>query len=183
MLEAFILALLILNPRHELNRDPELLTKVATYAIEAGNKYDIEPSLIIYWAYRESSLKIDAVGKLGEVGYCQAHGKAKKTCIAAGCDVVTRSGGLHCIALLLDMGRRYCGSLERGAVWYACGNCRGTEKTRKKIKQRLKEWKRRWEKSNENIHPNESIIYGWNYYCSYSCESDYVRVTTHEVDQ
>lgn len=141
-IETIILALIICCPRHELNRDAELRAEVAGYFEEAGAEYDLDPSLLVYWAYRESSLRLGRVGKLGEVGYCQAHGKARKTCVAAGYDPETRSGGAMCLGLLMDMGRRRCGSLEKGAVWYATGSCRGSEKSRKKIKQRLKAWRR-----------------------------------------
>lgn len=157
MIQAFILSLLILNPRHELNRDPVLRAEVAGYATAASELYGVEPSLLIYQAYREASLKITSVGRipnqwgviLEEQGYAQAHGKSKRMCEAAGYDIITRSGGIHCIALLIDNGRRKCGSLQKGLVYYASGNCKGTEKTRKKIKLRLKEWRRRWEKIDE----------------------------------
>lgn len=144
MLELFITSLLVLNPNHELNRNPELRADVAGHFEAAGKKYDVEPTLLVYWAYRESSLKITAKGKLGEVGYCQAHGKARKTCEVAGHNPTTREGGAMCLGLIMSMGRRRCGTLERGAVWYASGRCRGTPRTQKLIKWRLQEWRRRW---------------------------------------
>jgi len=154
MLKAFILSLIIMTPRHELNKDPELLAEVAGYFETAGKRYNLEPSLLVYWAYRESSLKHNAVGKipnkwgvvLNEIGYFQVHGKARKQCEAKGYNVFTRKWNIFCGAMLLDAGRKKCGSLERGSVYYASGGCRGTERTRKKIKQRLKEWRRRWRK-------------------------------------
>lgn len=150
MLKAFILSLIVLTPNHELNKDPEQLEHVAGYFAGAGARYDIEPSLVAYWAYRESSLRVDLVGSLGEVGYAQAHGQARRTCVAAGFDVESRRGGAYCIALLLDMGRRRCGSLQRGAVWVASGNCKGSLRTREKIKSRLNGWQTRWEKSQRS---------------------------------
>jgi len=143
-LSAFILSLIVLAPNHELVRHPELRAEVAGYFMLAGEKYNLEPSLLAYWAWRESWFQVDAVGTRGEIGYAQAHGKALKTCIAAGLDIKTREGGAHCIGLLLDMGMRMCGGLERGARWYASGSCRGSVRTKKKIKDRLHSWRRKW---------------------------------------
>lgn len=140
-IEALILSLIICCPRHELNRDAELRSEVAGYFEAAGDKYDIDPTLMVYWAYRESSLKHTARGKLKEVGYAQANGVKRKTCMAAGHDATTRKGGAYCMALLFDMGRRRCGSLERGLVWYSSKyGCKGSPKARALVKRRLKKW-------------------------------------------
>lgn len=144
MLIKFILFLIALEPRHELNRDHDLLAEVEGYFVSAGEKYGVEPSLIAYQAYKESSIRIDVVGKKkGEKGYCQAHGKARRTCEAAGYDILTRKGGAFCIALLLDLNTRYCGSLEFGLARYASGSC---YKAREKMKKRLESYERLWEK-------------------------------------
>jgi len=133
--------LIICCPNHELNRDPVLRSEVAGYFEAAGRQYDVPPTLLVYWYYRESSLTTGVIGKLGEVGYAQVHGIARRTCEDGGYDPTTRRGGIYCGAMLMDEGRRYCGTLERGLVWYASGSCVGTEKTRKKIKQRLRAWR------------------------------------------
>jgi hypothetical protein len=141
--QSFILILILLAPNHPLNKDERLLGRVAAQCEVAGLKYAIPPTLIAYWGKRESSLRLGRVGKLGEAGVCQAHGKALRECQRTGYDVTTYEGGLFCIAHLLDMGRSECGSLEAGGVWYATGSCTGTEKARKKIRQRFAAWKRK----------------------------------------
>ena len=142
-IENLILMLIMCCPRHELNRDAALRAEVAGYFAGAGVQYDIPPTLLVYWAYRESSLKTNVVGKLGEIGYGQVHGIARRTCQDGGHDPTTREGSIYCMAMLMDEGRRFCGSLESGLIWYASGSCRGSEKTRRKIKQRMKAWRRK----------------------------------------
>jgi hypothetical protein len=136
-----ILVLIACCPRHELNRDPVLLAEVAGYFEAAGARYDVPPTLLVYYYYREASLRIDLLGKLGEVGLPQVHGVTRRRCEDAGYDPTTWRGGIYCGALLIDDSRRFCGSLERGLVRYASGSCVGTDRTRKKIKQRLRAWR------------------------------------------
>jgi hypothetical protein len=139
----YILILILLAPNHPLNKDERLLGRVSAICEVAGLKYDIPPTLVALWAYRESSLRLGRVGKLGEIGVCQAHGKALRECQRTGYDVTTYEGGLFCIAHLLDMGRSECGSLDAGGVWYATGSCTGSENANKKIKQRFAAWRRK----------------------------------------
>ena len=135
----YILSLIVLVPNHPLNRSADLREEVAGYFEQYGERYDLEPTLLVHWAYRESSLRIDRTGKLGEVGICQAHGKHFRTCKAAGLDVSTWEGGIHCLAFLMDMDRRYCGSLEAGLRRYSTGSCHRGDKF---VQRRLKAWKR-----------------------------------------
>lgn len=146
MLKLFIVSLLLLNPRHELNKDEKLLSEVVSYFENSAYKYNLDSDFLVYWVFRESTLDVKAKGKLGEIGYAQTHGKARKTCELAGYEVKTREGGVMCIGLLMDMGRRYCGGLERGIFWYATGKCNPTEKAKKKLRGRYKRGKKLWEK-------------------------------------
>ena len=144
-LDNMIQELLKLNPRHPLLKDEVLRESVLKSFEEQGEKYKLEPSLLVYWAYRESSIRIDKVGSRGEVGIGQFHGIAKSTCKSSELDVLSWDGGIECMAMLIDMGLRYCGSLERGLVWYASGDCRNS-KAEPKLKERLRSWKRIVEK-------------------------------------
>jgi hypothetical protein len=101
---------------------------------EHGAKYNVDPVLLVVMAYQESSITRDAVGALGEVGYFQVHGKSRKACEAANLDPL----GIECGAMLLDMNRRYCGSMERGLHRYMSGFCAGTPRARRKTESRLK---------------------------------------------
>ena len=62
MLVKFVLFLIALTPNHELNEDRDLLERVIGYFVESGSKYNIEPSFLLWQAYKESSLRIDLVG-------------------------------------------------------------------------------------------------------------------------
>jgi len=150
MLKIFILSLIVCCPKHALNKDAELLDQVVSNFEAAGEKYNLEPSLLAYQAYKESSFQPRAEGSLGEKGFAQAHGLARKTCEAVDLDVETIEGGIHCLALLLDMGRRRCGSLLGAMNFYASGKCKSTVTTRAKMEGRLRAWRRKWEAlSNE----------------------------------
>lgn len=137
----FILMLLVLNPRHELRKDHELLTQVAGYFEAAGAKYEVDPTLLAYWAWKESRFKHNVVAwDRPSIGYSQAHGWAQKWCEDAGHRVQQREGGAMCIGLLFRKGIDLCGDLEAAANWYASGKCKPSKKTRRKMKKRLKEW-------------------------------------------
>lgn len=135
-----ILMLIACCPRHELNRDPVLRAEVAGYFEAAGERYDIPPTLLVYQYYREASLEIDRVGKLGEVGLPQVHGVARRRCEDAGYDPTTWRGGIYCGAMLLDDSRRFCGSLERGYARHMSGSC---NKAVDKAIKRLRAWRKR----------------------------------------
>lgn len=138
----FILILLLDWPSHELNRDPVLRERVATYALDTGEQYHVDPTLILFWAWGESKLRMSAVGKdRPSIGYGQIHGKARKICKVVGYDVTKRRGNLYCMALLMALGREFCGE-KRMLNWYARGSCKVSNRTRQKIQRRLKEWRK-----------------------------------------
>lgn len=156
MLVKFIAFLLALVPRHELNKDAELREEVIRYFVESANKYGdievvkedgsvetigLEPAWLIYYAKKESSLLVDVVGDRGEIGYCQAHGRARSTCEAAGYDLKTRRGGAMCMGLTMNMGVRRCGDFIRGMAWYASGSCNlAVQKMTKRHERFTKKW-------------------------------------------
>jgi len=141
-IESLILLLILCCPRHELNRDAELRDRVAGHFAAAGEQYNIPPTLLVYHYYREASLRIDRTGKLGEVGLPQVHGVTRRTCEEAGYDPRTWRGGIYCGAMLLDEGRRFCGSLEESFNrYFGRHGCKGTAEIRKKVKQRLRAWR------------------------------------------
>jgi len=103
-----------------------------------GAQYDVDPVLLAVMAYQESSMRTDRVGKLGEVGMFQVHGRSKKACKAAGIQPL----GVECGAFLIDMNRRFCGSMKRGLYRYMSGDCRGTPRARRKTSARLRKVER-----------------------------------------
>lgn len=140
-IEALILSLIICCPRHELNRDSALRAEVAGYFDAAGT--DVIPAeLLVIWFEGEASLRIDRVGKLGEVGLPQVHGVVRKRCEDAGHDPTTWRGGIYCGAMAMAESVAFCGSLERGLNRYASGKCKGTPKSRALVKRRLRKWRK-----------------------------------------
>lgn len=177
MLEKFILFLLVLNPRHELNKDSELLAEVAGYVEEAVETFDLptHPSRLAHHIYRESSWIHTSVGKipnrygviLNEQGYCQAHGRAKKLCLDAGYDPETRRGGIMCLGYLFHYGmtedeacaQSHPGNLEAAIRWYASGSC---YKAKKKMAERKRDWERKWKRVlGENWEGRSDRLVAW----------------------
>jgi soluble lytic murein transglycosylase-like protein len=146
MIALFIALLMAETPRAELSKS-EMARNVLSYEIDrAAMEFDIDPVLLTLWAYLESSFDQSSRGKLGEIGLMQVHGQSRKICESAGLDVMKRSDNIECGALLMDMNRRYCGSMYRGLLRYASGRCEGTPRARRKVSWRLREldrWKRR----------------------------------------
>lgn len=90
----------------------------------AGKESDIDPLLLIAIAYRESSIRDDVVGKLGEQGPMQLHGAAlmhrPRACNPAEMTCSIRGG-----AAVLQYWRSACND-DRWAVWigaYGLGQC------------------------------------------------------------
>jgi hypothetical protein len=145
---ALILVLMSAAPNRALYKDAGRREEMAQYFVEAGEEYDLPPSLLVVWAFGESSLKTTAKGELGEIGIFQVHGRAKQTCRQAGVDLESARGQIRCGALLIDMSRRYCGSLRgvksirRGLYRYASGQCNGTPRAIRITRRRLRQWNR-----------------------------------------
>lgn len=177
MLEEFILFLIVLNPRHELNRDSDLLAEVSGYVEDAVEVFDlpVHPSRLAHFIYRESSWNYKAVGRipnrfgviLEEEGYCQVHGKAKQLCLGAGYDPSSRRGGVMCLGYLLDYGMRNrvaCKKSNRVDVeaafrWVASGSC---HKAKKKMEERKRDWKWKWRRvSRSNWSGDGDRMVAW----------------------
>ncbi|MBN2258111.1 MAG: hypothetical protein JW704_09830 [Anaerolineaceae bacterium] len=159
MLGQYILFLLVLNPAHELNKDPELLNEVTGYVEEAVETFHLptEPSRLAHFIYRESGWNHEAIGKvpnrfgviLNEGGYAQVHGRARRLCMQAGYDPDTRRGGVMCAGYLMHYGmteddacaKSHPGDLEAAIRWYASGSC---YKAKKKMAERKKDWAKGW---------------------------------------
>lgn len=139
---ALILTLMTPAPNRPLYKDAEQREEMARHFVEAGEEYDIDPVLLVVWAFGESSLKTTAEGALGEVGIFQVHGAARNSCEQAGMELGGTSARVQilCGAMLIDMSRRYCGSLRAGLYRYASGSCHGTLRAIRITRRRLRQW-------------------------------------------
>jgi soluble lytic murein transglycosylase-like protein len=122
-IQGAILSLVAEEPTHTLNRDSDARERLALALIEAGDEYDVSPYLLLVMAYRESSLKMSAIGKLGEKGLFQLHGVAKETCPEKlSDDPITHA---RCGARWLRLSFAMCGgrSWENAVAAYGAGRC------------------------------------------------------------
>lgn len=101
-LEGIMVHLCRTVPRHIVNRDPAWRKRLAEHIVEASKDFEIDPYLMTVIMFCESSFKMSAVGKLGEVGLGQVHGLAAK-----GCDLETERGQVRCTARWLSYARSF----------------------------------------------------------------------------
>lgn len=124
-------------------------TSAEKYAAEFdryGEHYNVDPILLAVMAYQESSMISERIGALGEVGMFQVHGHHRGACVDAGINPF----GVECGAFLVDMDRRYCGSLKKGLYRYMSGSCKGTPRAKRKTDARLRKAKYLREKFMRN---------------------------------
>jgi hypothetical protein len=139
---ALILTLMSTAPNRPLYKDADRREEMAGYFVEAGDEYDLPPSLLVVWAFGESSLRTTAKGELGEIGIFQVHGRSRFACERKGLDLEKASGQIRCGAFLIDRARKHCGSLRQGFYRYASGKCHGTPRAIRITRRRLRQWTR-----------------------------------------
>ena len=121
--------------RFELSSDPIALSDADIVII--ASEHNLDPWLLISTIYRESSFKMNAVGKLGEKGLGQVHGIAKMKC-----DLKTQYGQIDCAASWLSKMINKCGSVNRGVSAYLSGKCKPSGKVLSAIRRRVRLAKR-----------------------------------------
>ena len=122
-IKAAILFIIALEPNHYLHKDEQALQLLASSYIEASDKYDVDPFLVISNTFFESSFKPNVIGHAGEVGLAQVHGEARALCKHEGYKPTTIRGGVLCSAYLLRHGKDTCGSWLVSLVKYRSGQC------------------------------------------------------------
>lgn len=135
IISSLILFLMATAPCRQLYKDADARNDLAEQFVSAGERYGLDPALLVVWSFGESSLRGDAKGALGEIGLFQVHGKHRQACEGAGIE----PRGVECGAFLIDMDRRFCGGLERGLMRYASGKCSGTPRAKRIMKRRLRQ--------------------------------------------
>jgi hypothetical protein len=123
VIKATILFVITLEPNHYLHKDVQSLDLLVNSYIEASERYDIDPFLVISNTFFESDFKPEAIGAAGEVGVAQVHGEAKRLCRLQGYNESTIRGGVLCSAYLLRRGKDMCGSWLVSLVKYKSGQC------------------------------------------------------------
>lgn len=135
---SIILYLVSSAPNRELYKNENKRMEMAADFVDAGKKYDVDPVLLLTWGFKESSLRTNVIGKLGETGIGQSHGTAKRLCRKKGLDLHSQRSQIFCIGLLIDAGRKECKTLHKSLLWYASGKCEGTPKAKRILKRRLR---------------------------------------------
>lgn len=136
---SIILSILVLEPNHYLNKEENisLLRGMSLTYIAMEAQYNIDPIFLIVNNFFESDFKPDVVGKAGEVGIAQVHGRAKAICLEK-YDPYSHIGGIKCSALLFSRGIKQCGSLEASLRLYLSGRCNPkTERPYKRARMRM----------------------------------------------
>jgi len=108
-----------------------------TRAIDmASLNYEIEPDYIIVIAWFETVFR-NLVGDNGRsIGEMQVGKMGRKKCK---CDMLTVASRIDCGACWLDMGRRWCGSIESGLQAYIGGSCEArTVNAKRSYNRRIK---------------------------------------------
>lgn len=94
-------------------------SELAVAIVEASEQAGVDPIHVAVVIYSESSFFRDAVGKRGEHGLGQFHGKAAKDV-----DLTTVKGQVVGVASLIAQGLRVCGGTLLGALaYYQSGRC------------------------------------------------------------
>jgi len=123
VIKATILFVITLEPNHYLHKDAQSLDVLVNSYIEASERYDIDPFLVVSNTFFESDFKPASIGSAGEVGVAQVHGEAKRLCRQQGYNENTIRGGVLCSAYLLRRGKNMCGSWLVSLVKYRSGQC------------------------------------------------------------
>lgn len=142
-LMALMLSLMSTAPNRHLYKSEEIRREYAEYFVSAGRMSGVHPILLVIWGYGESSLRTSAVGKLGEQGIFQTHGRAKKIC-EKHYDLKTAKGQIFCGASIIALYTKHCKTLKRGLYAYssARGGCNGTPRGRRITERRLRRWRK-----------------------------------------
>lgn len=132
------------NLDHPVLADPAHRAAIREAGFVAGARYDLPPDLLWSIAYRESTFKLDEVGKRGEQGLMQVGERGRRYCSAACGTMTTAAEQIACGACWLDAGRQWCGgSLLRGLYAYAGGKCAaGTPKIVRVVYLRFRVWRK-----------------------------------------
>ena len=146
------------TPNRDLAKDEDMRDDLSIHIGTTAVLHGLDPVLLTFWAYGESSLDQSKIGARKEVGVMQAKGIARALCEARDLDVAgDYRDSLECGAWLIHAGMLHCGrgrddegrprtALERGLAWYASGKCRGTPMAWRAVDKRRKQaelWNKR----------------------------------------
>lgn len=142
-IERAMLHLCALAPRHPINRDADYRHEVARAVLQAGSMTNVPALLLVAIFYRESSLRLDRTGKLGEIGLGQTAPFARAWCEGRHYNLQTADGQAMCSAQWFARQRQACGGgIVDGLTLYASGRtCKAdSEGLRRVIRDRVQLW-------------------------------------------
>lgn len=126
-------------PGRKISKDKSVQEEISHAIVSASRDNGLPPLLLLSMATFESSLRLNALGKLGEVGILQVHGKA-----ANGCELKTYYGQATCGAKWLRICIDMCGNISNGIAMYGSGECdiiNGSSRE-SMVNRRIRRWKR-----------------------------------------
>lgn len=127
-------------PANPMQRHPVARAEMSAAIHSAAAETKLDPYLLAYQIYKESSYDHGSSGTLGEVGLGQQHGVLLNRCVRVWkLDMTRVSGQVLCTAKNLRRCADDCGSVAHGLTAYASGSCNArTDTTARKIASRLK---------------------------------------------
>ncbi|MCP4677738.1 MAG: lytic transglycosylase domain-containing protein [Deltaproteobacteria bacterium] len=120
-----------------LRRERVAQKAIAAALVAAGDEYNVSPYLLLSIAYRESSLRVSATGKLGERGLMQIMSPLRHGCRLDD----TPISHARCGAKILRHCLNYCGDPWGAVAYYGSGRtCKPARESTwaKKVRSRMK---------------------------------------------
>lgn len=121
---------------------------MAIEILDASNEFPIigyeqlQPFLITYWTYRESSFRDTVKDHQGSYGVGQVQGVLRKRCEDLGINLDTRKNQFRCVASSFQFLVERCGGFERGLANYASSKCDLKGRPKWVVKSRLRKLKK-----------------------------------------
>lgn len=125
-------------PRHPVRVDAEYRRTLSRAFDAAALETDLDAALLIAVAYHESSLRVDARGRIGEIGLMQTHGRA-----VGNNDMTTPQGQIMAGSRWLRRAIDICRSIPGGLAMYATGRTCSPRSSRLRylVARRIELWR------------------------------------------
>lgn len=105
--------------------DPSYRVELAKAFLDAAERYDVSPWLLVGMSYRETVFRMNGIGDGGKsVGLMQVGKMGRRACRDVCGGMETAHEQIMCGACWLDKGRQWCGSLDGGLSAYISGECK-----------------------------------------------------------
>ena len=131
-------------PNCPLAKDQELLFDTADSIVRISLFEKVDPYLVLAISFRETSLRRETKGDIGELGLMQVAPTTLAYCEKKGINTEKHNGRLHCGVFYLKQCMQKCKSLKKSLALYGTGKtCNYMPKSVKKgIDKKIKLYKK-----------------------------------------